>query len=340
MWQLLLAGFSAGDVDMVGNTPLHCAAQGGDVATARALLQNGAALDQRNELGNRPVDVAAAPGVHALLEKGAAQEACANCGVGARRQPLSVPLSNRLLTLLAPAAFSDEMLPYLCEASGAFFCVDCSVAEVVVADAEREEMRPVRYSRHALESIRQAEEAVTSALEGVAVEAERQRASRVDLTPLNAAVEEATAVGAAASAVNSAQMRQRQLAAARELEAAMDELDEQRCVLLAVSLRRCVAASLRHCDAALTMHCPALPGRCSAARRPTGCWRGWSTASASAYRTTCWPGLRRLCGRATPSPASLRPPWSARCRGGALAQLMMLATLAHSHPCPLAFDRA
>lgn len=121
------------------------------------------------------------------------------------------------------------MLPYLCEASGAFFCVDCSVAEVVVADAEREEMRPVRYARHALENIRQAEDAVTSALEGVAAEAGRTRASRVDLTPLNAAVEEAAAVGAAASAVSSAQMRQRQMGAATDLEAAMEELDGQRC---------------------------------------------------------------------------------------------------------------
>ena len=52
----------AKEVDCSGNTPLHCAALGGDAGIARALIMAGADLEAPNHEQDRPLHLAASVG--------------------------------------------------------------------------------------------------------------------------------------------------------------------------------------------------------------------------------------------------------------------------------------
>ena len=53
--------------DVNGNTPLHCAALGGDPEVARMLLEGGADVEAGNSEGDRPLHLAAGAGNLAVL---------------------------------------------------------------------------------------------------------------------------------------------------------------------------------------------------------------------------------------------------------------------------------
>ena len=53
--------------DVNGNTPLHCAALGGDPQVARLLLEGGADVEACNSEGDRPLHLAAGAGNLAVL---------------------------------------------------------------------------------------------------------------------------------------------------------------------------------------------------------------------------------------------------------------------------------
>ena len=79
VWQLLLHGFSAQEVDENGNNALHLAAAGGHADVVRSLMCQGFEVDCPNGFGNDALCLSTEPEVVSLLASAVAQAQCPIC---------------------------------------------------------------------------------------------------------------------------------------------------------------------------------------------------------------------------------------------------------------------
>lgn len=194
VWTLLLHGMSPLQLDSENNTPLHLAAAGGHLLLVKTLLSVSTVVDE--------VETPVAVKARNIYGNSAMQVTkCEDC--------------KKLLQDAAEAAVSGR--PFLCSCCGEFVTASGSIPASVIDRVSAPHVRPVRYSKECAMKITEAEDALESQIKALS-----------DPEALEAALEAAESIGAAAPLLDNAKAALLRLQAQLALQDCMTEVNEKR----------------------------------------------------------------------------------------------------------------
>ncbi|ESS30990.1 ankyrin repeat-containing protein [Toxoplasma gondii MAS] len=143
VWLLIKAGLSPHVKDILGNTVLHQAAAGGDVATVKTILSLGVDVKEKNGRGRTAVALASTEGSKMILEAAAEATQCPATG----------------------EFFSYKVMPHMCGFTEGFFAPKAVKMFWMFDSADDEEKeKPVTWCQEAVRLNQEAEARISRAL--------------------------------------------------------------------------------------------------------------------------------------------------------------------------------